>query len=414
MGAQDLLDSFYSIDNLVSIEIAIDSAKWNDLVLKAAPRKLGPPNSDSPQKRYDWVETTSVTISGTKLPKKSTFTQVAIIKKSFYGSLSFTKPSFKLDFSKFNKANEDEIKSLIGTDRLVLNNCKQDPAYVRQPLGYELLRQADLPSFRCNFATVRVNGQFWGGKDEITRDDGKVKTTFLPADGVYVNFEGFSKKFIRNQFKTDKGNAYEVDYLDDFDPDRLAEGYMSFEGFSEHEDRKDILRAAREIKDHGVSGAKKVIAWDQYIRFFAMEALLQHWDGYNQSRNNVFLYNDQKAKADPDINKNEISFSFIPSGIDQILQKDQEILFSGWKSVLANLTIADKEANAQLHDQIRKFAEQIFGAKNLADTVYPFLDKETDVLRSAEASFKQDDVDAIKKRLSNIQSWAYAEVGAPK
>ncbi|KAF7506074.1 hypothetical protein GJ744_012225 [Endocarpon pusillum] len=413
MGAQDLLDSFYSIDNLVSIEIEIDSAKWNDLVLKASPRELGAPNSDGPQKRYDWVETTSVTISGTKFPKKSTFTQVAIIKKSFYGSLSFTKPSFKLDFTRLNKANEDEIKSLIGTDRLVLNNCKQDPGYVRQPLGNELLRQADLPSFRCNFATVRVNGQFWGGKDEITRN-GKVKTTFLPADGVYVNIEAFKKKFIQNQFKSDKGNAYEIDFSMDFDPDRVAEGYMSFEGFSEHKDRKDLLRAAREIKDHGLAGAKKVIAWDQYIRFFAMEALLQHWDGYNHSMNNAFIYNDQKAKADPDIEKNEIKFSFIPTGLDQILQYDQEILFSGWKSVLANLTIADKEANAQLNDEVRKLAEKIFGAKNLADSIYPYLDKETDVLRSAKASFKQDDVDAMKKRLSNMQSWAYAKVGAPK
>jgi CotH kinase protein len=413
MGAQDLLDSFYSIDNLVSIEIAIDSAKWNDLVLKASPREVGAPNSDPPQTHYDWVETTSVTISGTKFPKKSTFTQVAIIKKSFYGSLSFTKPSFKLDFTKLNKANEDEIKSLIGTDRLVLNNCKQDPAYVRQPLGYELLRQADLPSFRCNFATVRVNGPFWGGKDEIPRH-GTVKTTFLPADGVYVNMEPFKKKFVENRFKSDQGNAYEITYLDDFDPDRLAEGYLTFEGFSEHKDRKDLLRAAREIKDQGLSGAKKVIAWDQYIRFFAMEALLQHWDGYNKSMNNTLLYNDQKAKADPDIKKNEINFSFIPSGVDQILGNDQEILFSGWKSVLANLTIADKEANAKLNDQIRKLAEKIFAAKNLADSIYPYLVKETDVLRSAKASFKQDDVDAIKKRLSNIQSWAYAKVGAPK
>ncbi|ERF71141.1 hypothetical protein EPUS_05970 [Endocarpon pusillum Z07020] len=378
MGAQDLLDSFYSIDNLVSIDIAIDPAKWNDSVLKASPRGVGAPNSDPPQTNYDWVETTSVTISGTKFPKKSTFTQVAIIKKSFYGSLSFTKPSIKLDFTRFNKANEDEIKNLIGTDRLVFNNCKQDPAYVRQPLGYEILRQADLPSFRCNFATA------------------------------------FKKKFVKNQFKSDNGNAYEITFLDDFDPDRLAEGYLTFEGFSEHKDRKDLLRAAREIKDQGLSGAKKVIAWDQYIRFFAMEALLQHWDGYNQSMNNAFLYNDQKAKADPDIEKNDINFSFIPNGLDQILQNDHEILFSGWKSVLAKLTIADKEANAELNDQIRKLAEKIFSAENPAESIYPFLDKETEVLRSANASFKQDDVDAIKKRLSNIQSWAYAKVGAPE
>ena len=158
MSAQELLDKFYSIDNLVSVEITVNDTKWNDVVLKAQPRQE--------ENRYDWVQDASVTISGSKFPpKRTTFNGVGLIKKSFFGSLSFTKPSIKLDFTRFTPANEDSIKALIGTDYLILNNCKQDIAYVRQPLGYELFRQAGVPSFRCNFATVSVNKKFWGGQD---------------------------------------------------------------------------------------------------------------------------------------------------------------------------------------------------------------------------------------------------------
>lgn len=89
-----------------------------------------------------------------------------------------------------------------------MNNSKQDPAYVRQPLGYELFQQSNFASFRCNFATVTVSGKFWGGED--------VNGSSTPSDGVYVYLESHKKKFLENRFNNDKGNAYELGYLDDF------------------------------------------------------------------------------------------------------------------------------------------------------------------------------------------------------
>lgn len=411
MGAQDLLNSFYSIDNLVSFEITMDPDKWNEL-LTAEPVNIGQRLPDGsydmplpPGKHYEWTTATSVTISGTKFPKKSIqFTNVGIIKKAWYGSKSFTKPAFKLDFSRFNAANEDLAKSLVGTDYFVLNNSKQDPAYVRQPLGYELFRQAGVPSFRCNFATVKVNGKFWGGDDH----DG----THLPQDGVYVNLEFVKKKFLKNCFNNDQGNAYELEYLDDFDPERLSKGYLSFQGFSVYRDRTDLLRAAQEIKDRGLSGAKKVVDWDAYTRFYAMEALTWNYDGYNHNQNNTYIYNDEEAKADPQVEKNDINFKFIPCGIDQCLRSDRGMVTAD-KSVLSLLTVADKDAKAQLYDQIRKYADDIFGAKNIADVIHPYIDKELDVLKSAGASFNQADIDAVKQLIDNMNSWAYSKVGAP-
>lgn len=92
MGAQDLLDSFYSIDNLVTFDFVVDDAKWAAL-LAAEPKNVGQRNPDGsydmpipPARHYEWTTATSVTISTSKNPTQSTrFENVGIVKKAWYG-----------------------------------------------------------------------------------------------------------------------------------------------------------------------------------------------------------------------------------------------------------------------------------------------------------------------------------------
>lgn len=181
MRAQELLNDFYNIDNLVTVSITIPANDWQALKTAEPRGSWGYKGS-----RYDWYKATSVSISGSKTTPAGTFNNVGIIKKSFWGSFSKTKPSLRLDFGKYDD-NEDAVEALIGTHRLTLNNSIQDPSYIRQPLGYELFRLARVPSFRCNFAKLIVN--------EVDM-------------GVYVNLEPMQKRCVENRFDgNNDGNA---------------------------------------------------------------------------------------------------------------------------------------------------------------------------------------------------------------
>lgn len=157
-----------------------------------------------------------------------------------------------------------------------------------------------------------------------------------------------------------------------------------------------------------------MVDWDAYTHYFALESLVRHWDGYDWNMNNTYIYNDKEAKPDPDVKKGDINFKFIPSGIDQILGTRDTGILIGEKSILGSLTVNDEDAKAKLYDQIRKFADDIFVTKNLANSVHPFMDRELIVLKNAKASYSQGDIDGVKKQVDSIQSWAYAKVGSPK
>src|SRR5258705_12668881 len=135
--------------------------------------------------RFTWKTATSVEISGTRFPARTTFTEVGVKKKSFCGSLDSDKPCLHIDFGRVRDANTPLIEALIGSRYITLNNSKQDQSYVRQPLGYKLLAMAELPHSRCNFGRVFVNGTLIGqGVPDVN------------SPGIYVNAEPIMKRYI--------------------------------------------------------------------------------------------------------------------------------------------------------------------------------------------------------------------------
>ena len=158
---QELCNNFYDRGNVVTIQITMPESDWEKL--RNAESYSGRCNYESTGSRYDWFKAMSVDISGSAFPLRGhTFASVAIRKRSYCGSFSTSKPALKLHFSKYNPSNKNMIEDLIGTQYITLNNCVQDPSYIRQPLGYLLLKQAGLPYSRCNFAKVLVKNIYYG------------------------------------------------------------------------------------------------------------------------------------------------------------------------------------------------------------------------------------------------------------
>ncbi|KAL2060793.1 hypothetical protein VTL71DRAFT_8845 [Oculimacula yallundae] len=410
--SQDQLDAFYGIDNLITVEITMPEEQWAAL-MACEPRGgicnfeyVGGP-------RFDWYKASSVTISGTHaLKKKATFTDVGIIKKSYCGSFSKTKPSVRLDFARNIKENEDVIEKLIGTKSITLNNCKQDPAYIRQPFGYEIFRSTHSKMQLCQddrkWCRHVSSNSFYIFPSPVPR---LLSLLYLPENllhrGVFVNLEQYKKPLLKNNFDgNDKGNLYELDAGDDLEPAVIKAEKISFESGGA-EDQKDLLLAAEAIASDGLAGAKKVIDYDAFIKLYAMETIIKHRDGFTINTNNTYLYNDMKAVDNPTIR--DLNLKFIPCGIDQLLRevKDFEM---GSKAILARLILADPKAKADLLSAIRYYATEIFSKANHDKVLKPYIDR-LEALVARAGAMPESAINSLRHEVKLVRSGAYQHLG---
>ncbi len=237
-------------------------------------------------KPFDWF-TASITVDGVRRER------VAVRKKGFIGSLDDERPALKVRFDRYV-----EGQTLNGLIRLTLNNSVQDPTWLRQCLAYRVFEKAGLPVPYCNFAHLTVNGRDLG---------------------LYVHLESQDRRWIRRYFEKDEGDLWEGEMSD------FREGWLgTFEkkGDVEDDDQTRVDRSSlAEVTDAvapGLPGAQvrsrleELVDLDAFLRFWAAEKVLEHWDGYTNNANNFFLYRDPATSK----------FVFAPAGTDQITVPD--------------------------------------------------------------------------------------------
>lgn len=393
---QQKLDALYALDNVLTIRITMAQADW-DAVRTEQPAG-GICNFDwDGGPRYTWRKAASVEISGTAFPARAEFSDVGVKKKSFCGSINSEKPCIHLDFGKFSDTSEELAEDLFGSRYLTLNNSIQDLSYIRQPLGYRLLAMAGLPHSRCNLARVFVNGtpigQGFPGVD---------------APGVYVNAEPIMKRYIERNFGNMEGNLYEIEHRDDFVAGRVR--LIATESLSAFDNKADLKFAIGHIADHGIAGAADVFDLEQFIRLYAMEFFLKHWDGYSNNTNNTYVYNDVTAVEAP--GAGDIKFKLIPWGIDQTLRTDHRFKLGG-AAVLARLVRADAARREQLFGQIRTFRDTIFSRESQQTVLRPLLDQLQGLVSELGVPDAGARVATVRQQLRLAGSAAYALTGIP-
>ena len=282
---EDPSAAIFEPSHIVEVSVTMAPADWDTLRLQG--RSLadifGGPCLAGPFPSPFTYFPSTVTIDG------ETLTDVAIRKKGFLGSLDEIRPSLKLKFDEYAPGRDFH-----GLNRLTLNNCKQDPAYIRQALAYQAFTRAGIPSPRCNFAHVVVNG-----------------TDF----GIFANVESVDHKFLRRRYYDDRGNLY-AGTLSDF----RAQWVNTFDKKtnSDDPDRSDLdaVVAALDAPDATVLDAlAPVLDVDQFITYWATEILIGHWDGYANNTNNFFVYHDPSSGR----------FQFLPWGVDGVMNVNQPI-----------------------------------------------------------------------------------------
>jgi hypothetical protein len=194
------------------------------------------------------------------------------------------KAAFKIKIDEY-VANQ----TLLGMKRITLNNMLSDDTYMAECLAYHVWRAAMLPAPRCNHAVVYVNDTYYG---------------------VYAHVESEDKAFLRRWFANDDGNLYE-DGMADFV--NGAESSFDLQTNETANDRSDLIALIGALDSASsatyLQDLDAVLDTAQFLRYSAMEAAVNQWDGYSYT---YFEPNNFRIYHDPTTRK----LSFIPWGHD--------------------------------------------------------------------------------------------------
>ncbi len=257
---RDPARAFFAKGELVHFELVLDPAERKKL--KEKPREYVP-----------------CTI---KVDGKETWLKVGVKLKGAAGSFREIDdhPGFTVNLGKFG-----EKQQFRGLNRFHLNNGAQDDSRLSEWVGHEIFTAAGRPAPRVAHARVSLDGEDLG---------------------LYVLREAFDKQFLWRVFGNNHGSLYDGGFCQDIDQDLQKD---AGDGPDDHSDLHRLLELCRGFEADRTTRFEQAVDVDALIDFCALEAMLGHWDGYSQNRNNFRLWlPTAPGRA-----------VFLPHGMDQLL-----------------------------------------------------------------------------------------------
>lgn len=217
------------------------------------------------------------------------------------------KLSFKLDFDEFED-DYPQIKNqrFYGFKKLSLKNNYDDDSMLREKVSTEIFRNAGLASSHAAFYTVYV-------------DHGEGPKYF----GLYTLVEEVDDTVVDTQFSSDDGNLYKPDgdaasfANGTFDEDEYVKKNNEDESdFSDVQNLLTILHDGTRTSDASTwrTNLETVLDTDVFLKYLAVNTVIQNWDTYGRMTHNYFLYNN------PDNNK----LTWIPWDNNEALQTGKQ------------------------------------------------------------------------------------------
>lgn len=195
-----------------------------------------------------------------------------------YSSFFFVqgdKKSFKLDFNEFV-----EDRKIDGLRKLNLNNGVGDPAFQREFVCYNLLRQMGIPAPRVAFAKVYINDEYWG---------------------LYSLVEQIDKSFLKDNYVDNNGALYKnIDWSTMTYIDENESSYPEFEKKTlESEPFTDLIELIKRMnsdKNSFAEDLEEVFYVDDYLKILAVDIITSNWDSYHYHGRNWYLYKDSTTQ----------------------------------------------------------------------------------------------------------------------
>ncbi len=327
-------DAYFALDHVLDIAVEMAPEDWDSLRVQTRTLEdiLGGSDclAQPVAEIYSWFPAT-VTVDG------DTYAEVGVRKKGFLGSLDTEKPALKVRFDKFVD------KQLLGDlmERMTLNNSIQDDSMINTCLAYSVFATAGLPTPRCNFATVTVNGKNLG---------------------LYVHVEDIKTSLLERSFANAQGNLYEGT-ISDFRPGfRGTFEKKTNEDIADWSDIDAVIDALQVHSPAGLEALDTLLDRDRFLAFWATEVLVGHYDGYAGNLNNFHLYREPDGP-----------FVFIPWGVDQVFESSDvpwDDIKDSPPAVLAHGAIAhrlyrDNAARAAYADRLRELLDTVWNEEEL-------------------------------------------------
>ncbi|WP_416866803.1 MAG: CotH kinase family protein [Imperialibacter sp.] len=195
------------------------------------------------------------------------------------------KLSFKLDFDEFED-DYPQIKNqrFYGFKKLSLKNNYNDKSFLREKVAADIFRNAGLASSHTAFYTVYVD-----------HGDGPVYF------GLYTLVEEVDDTVIDSQFANNDGNLYQPDGDGaSFAAGTFTESVFVKETNEDAADWSDIqslftaLHAGTRTSDATAwrTNLETVFDTDEFLKYLAVNTVIQNWDTYGRMTHNYFLYNN--------------------------------------------------------------------------------------------------------------------------
>ncbi len=195
------------------------------------------------------------------------------------------KLSFKLDFDEF----EDDYPQIdnqrfYGFKKLSLKNNYDDPSLLREKVAADVFARAGLAVSHTAFYALYV-------------DHGDGPAYF----GLYTLVEEVDNTVIDTQFSSDDGNLYKPeDYGASFADGSFDESSFEKKTNEDDEDWSDILALFAALHDDSAgtdpmtwrANLESVFDVDGFLRYLAVNGIIQNWDSYGRMTQNYYLYND--------------------------------------------------------------------------------------------------------------------------
>lgn len=198
------------------------------------------------------------------------------------------KLSFKLDFDEF----EDDYPQIddqrfYGFKKLSLKNNFNDESMLREKSAAEIFKNAGLAVSHTAFYEVYVN-------------HGEGPIYF----GLYTLVEEVDNTLIDTQFISDDGNLYKPDgdaasfAVGTYDEDEYEKKTNEDAAdFSDVESLLTIINSSARTTDTNTwrSNLDAIFDTDKYLKYLAVNTIIQNWDTYGRMTHNYYLYNNPET-----------------------------------------------------------------------------------------------------------------------
>lgn len=216
------------------------------------------------------------------------------------------KLSFKLDFDEFeDEYTQIDNQRFYGFKKLSLKNNFDDNSMLREKVATDVFRNAGLAASHTAFYTVYVDygdgPQYFGLYTLVEEvDDTVVDEQFSDDDGNLYKPDGNAASFAAGTF-----NENEEEYVKKTNEDEAD--------FSDVESLLEILHDAARTTDPVAwrTNLDAVLDTDVFLKYLAVNTVIQNWDTYGRMTHNYYLYNN------PDTSK----LTWIPWDNNESLQE---------------------------------------------------------------------------------------------